>query len=166
MWGMCRCGLRETSKPETKTGASEITVDADIRSPFRYRCVNWTGRMLLSDLLSRLPVGSRHKVNIVPNFQRVRGWLFSSQFDRGLPHRRYTDGFPKLLAVAGDDDDLAPAAAGRHIEQFLFHGVCRDDHSIYGFALASMGGDRISVGEFVIVRRERSSVFEANGTAV
>ena len=56
MWGMCRCGLRETSKPETKTGASEITVDPDIRSPFRYRCVTCNGRMLLSDLLSRLPV--------------------------------------------------------------------------------------------------------------
>jgi hypothetical protein len=56
MWGMCRCGLRETSKPEAMTGATEITVDADIRSPFRYRCVTWNGRMLLSNLLSRLPV--------------------------------------------------------------------------------------------------------------
>ena len=71
-----------------------------------------------------------------------------------------------MLAVAGDDSDLAPAAAGGDIEQLLFHGVCRDDHGIYGFALASMGGDRISVGEFVIVRRERSSVFEANGTTI
>src|SRR5271156_4754576 len=123
--------------------------------------------MLLPYLLSSLPVHVGRQANtVVPFFHIVRGLLFSSQFDRGLPHRGYTDGFTKLLAVAGDDSDLAPAAAGGDIEQFLFHGVCRDDHGIYGFALASMGGDRISVREFVIVRRERSSVFEANGTAV
>jgi hypothetical protein len=53
---------------------TEITVDADIRSPFRYRCVTWNGRMLLSNLLSRLPVHSGHKVKIVPDFESVRGY--------------------------------------------------------------------------------------------
>jgi len=133
--------LRETSKPETKTGATEVTFHADMGSPFRFRCVSRNGRKLLSDLLSSVRVHSGQKVNIVPDFQSVRGWLFSSQFSRRLTHRGYTDGFTKLLPVAGDDSDLAPAAAGGDIEQFLFHGVCRDDHGIYGFALASMGGD-------------------------
>jgi hypothetical protein len=45
---------------------------------------------------------------IVPDFQGVCGWLFSSQFNRRLTHRGYTDGFTKLLPVAGDDSDLAP----------------------------------------------------------
>src|SRR5271169_5389386 len=123
--------------------------------------------MLLSDLLSSLPVHVGHQVNtVVPFFHTVRGWLLSNHLDRGLPHRRYADGFTKLLAVARDNSDLAPAAARRNIEQFLFHGVRRDDHGVYGFALASMGGDRISVGEFVIVRRKCSSVFEAYGTTI
>jgi hypothetical protein len=122
--------------------------------------------MLLSDLLSSRPVHPSHQLNTAPLFHIVWGQLFSGQLNRGLPHRRYTDGFTKLLVVAGDNSDLAPAAAGGDIEQFLFHGVCRDDHGIYGFALASMGGDRISVGEFVLVRREYSSIFEMNGTRI
>jgi hypothetical protein len=59
-----------------------------------------------------------------------------------------------MLAVAGDDSDLVPAAAGGDIEQFLFHGVCRDDRGIYGFALASMGGDCISVSASHCANRE------------
>src|SRR5712692_5588503 len=122
--------------------------------------------MLLSDLLSSLPVHASHEVNTLAFFHIVRGQLFSGQFDSGLPHRGYTDGVTKLLAVACDDSDLAPPTAGSHVEQFLFHGVCRDDNGIDCFALASMGGNRISVCEFVIVRREYSSIFEMNGTAI
>src|ERR1700690_3124444 len=117
--------LRETSKPETKTGATEVMFHADMGSLFRFRCVSCNGR---------------------------------------LPHRRYADGFTKLLSVAGDNSDLAPTPAGSHVEQFFLHGVCGDDHGVYGFALASMGGDGITVCELVIVRRKCSSVFEAYGT--
>ncbi|MGA7365419.1 MAG: hypothetical protein WBX04_09855, partial [Candidatus Sulfotelmatobacter sp.] len=89
--------------------------------------------MLLTDLLSTLPIHASPEVNTLPFFQIARGELFPGQIDSGLPHGGYTDGITKLLAVAGDDGDLAPAAAGGDIEQFLFHGVCRDDHGIYGF---------------------------------
>ena len=65
--------LRETSMPETKTGATEVMFHADMGSPFRFRCVSWNGRMLLCDLLSSERVHSRNKVNIVPDFQSVRG---------------------------------------------------------------------------------------------
>ncbi len=70
--------LRETSKPETKTGATEVMFHADTGSLFRFRCVSWNERMLLSDLLSSERVHSRHKVNIVPDFQSMRGKLLSS----------------------------------------------------------------------------------------
>ena len=70
--------LRETSKPETKTGATEVTFYSDMGSPFRFRCVSRNGRKMLSDLLSSERVHSRHKVNIVPDFQSVRGKLLSS----------------------------------------------------------------------------------------
>ena len=69
--------LRETSKPETKTGATEVTFYADMGSPLRFRCVSRNGRILLSDL-SSVPGHSRHRVNIVPDFQSVRGKLLSS----------------------------------------------------------------------------------------
>jgi hypothetical protein len=65
--------LGETSKPETKTGATKVMFHADMGSPFRFRCVSWNGRMLLCDLLSSERVHSRNKVNIVPDFQSVRG---------------------------------------------------------------------------------------------
>ena len=64
---------RETSKPKTKTGAAEVMVDADMGSLFRFRCVSWNGRMLLSDLLSSLPVHPSHQVNTVAFFQIVCG---------------------------------------------------------------------------------------------
>ena len=94
-------------------------------------CVG-TDECCSSDLLPSWPVHASHEVNTLAFFHMVRGEPFSSKFDRGLPHRGYTDGFTKLLAVAGDDSDLAPAAARGDIEQFLFHRVCRDDHGIYG----------------------------------
>jgi len=43
--------------------------------------------MLLSDLLSSLPVHASHETNTAPSFHIVRGYLFSSQFERRLPHR-------------------------------------------------------------------------------
>src|SRR5208282_1598464 len=70
------CGsvaLRETSKPETKTRATEVAFHADTGSPFRFRRVSRNGRMLLSDLLSSVRGHSRHRVNIMPDFQSVRG---------------------------------------------------------------------------------------------
>jgi len=64
--GECLCvALRETSKPKTETGATEVTVDADLGSPFRFRCVSWNGRLLLSDLLPSLSVHPSHQVNTV-----------------------------------------------------------------------------------------------------
>jgi hypothetical protein len=44
--------LRETSKPETKTGATEVMFHADMGSffRFRFRRVSWNGKMLLSEL--------------------------------------------------------------------------------------------------------------------
>jgi len=65
--------LRETSKPKTETGATEVTVDADMGSPFRFRCVSWNGRLLLSDLLPRLPDYPSRQVNTVPFLRTVRG---------------------------------------------------------------------------------------------
>ena len=53
--------LRETSKPETKTGATEVMFHADMGSLFRFRCVSRNGRMLLSDLLASLPVHPSHR---------------------------------------------------------------------------------------------------------
>ena len=65
--------LRETSKPETKTGATEVMFHADMGSLFRFRCVSQNGRMLLSDLLSSLPVQPSHQVNTVALFGIVCG---------------------------------------------------------------------------------------------
>ena len=65
--------VRETSKPETKTGTTEVKFHADMGSFFGFRCVSWNGRMLLSVLLASDRVHSRNKVNIVPDFQSVRG---------------------------------------------------------------------------------------------
>ena len=65
--------LRETSKPETKTGATEVMFHADMGSPFWFRCVSWNGRMLLSDLLASLPVHPSHQVNTVALFRIVCG---------------------------------------------------------------------------------------------
>ena len=65
--------LREASKPETKTGATEVMFHADMGSLFRFRCVSQNGRMLLSDLLSSLPVQPSHQVNTVALFGIVCG---------------------------------------------------------------------------------------------
>jgi hypothetical protein len=65
--------LRETSKPETKTGATEVMFHADMGSLFRFRCVSWNGRMLLPDLLASLPVHPSHQVNTVAVFRIVCG---------------------------------------------------------------------------------------------
>jgi hypothetical protein len=65
--------LRETSKPETKTGATEVMFHADMESLFRFRRVSWNGRMLLSDLLASLPVHPIHQVNTVAIFRIVSG---------------------------------------------------------------------------------------------
>ena len=45
--GNVQVWLGETSKPETKTGATEVMFHADMGSPFRFRCVSRNGRMLL-----------------------------------------------------------------------------------------------------------------------
>jgi hypothetical protein len=65
--------LRETSKPETKTGATEVMFHADMGSPSRFRCVSWNGTMLLSDLLASLPGHPSHQVNTVVLFRIVYG---------------------------------------------------------------------------------------------
>ena len=65
--------LGETLKPETKTGATEIMFHADMGSLFRFRCVSWNGRMLLSDLLASLLVHPSHQVNTVALFRIVCG---------------------------------------------------------------------------------------------
>ena len=46
---------------------------ADMVSLFRFRCVSWNGRMLLSDLLASLPVHPSHQVNTVALFRIVCG---------------------------------------------------------------------------------------------
>ena len=63
----------ETLKPEPKTGATEIMFHADMGSLFRFRCVSWNGRMLLSDLPPSLPVHPSHQVNTVALFRIVCG---------------------------------------------------------------------------------------------
>jgi len=165
MWGMCKCGVAETLKSNTKT---EAAVDADSASCVRFRCMSLgrNRKRLPSDLLPGLPVHPGRKIRTTSFFHTVGGQLFSGQLDSGLPRRGYTDRFTKLLAVACDDGDLAPPTAGSHVEQFLFHSVCRDDDCIYRFTLASMGGDGVSVCEFVIVRGECSSIFKTNGSAI
>ena len=55
--------LSETSTPKTQTGTSEVMVEADIVSPVQSRSLSRNGRMLLSDLLSGLPVHSSHQAN-------------------------------------------------------------------------------------------------------
>src|SRR5580700_9033212 len=65
--------LRYTSKPETKTGATEVMFHADMGSLFRFRCVSWNGRMLLSDLPASLPVHPIHQDNTVALFRIVGG---------------------------------------------------------------------------------------------
>ena len=70
--------LGETSTSKTKTETAEVMVEADLGSPFRFRCVSWNGRMLLSDLLASLPVHPIHQVNTVAVFRIVCGELFSS----------------------------------------------------------------------------------------
>jgi len=66
-------GRRDISKSETKTRATEVMFDADVGSLFRFRCVSWNGRMLLSDLMSSLPVHPSHQLNTVPLFHSVCG---------------------------------------------------------------------------------------------
>lgn len=65
--------LRETSEPETKTGATEVMFNTDMGSLFRFRCESWNGRMLLSDLLASLPVHPSHQVNTAALFRIVCG---------------------------------------------------------------------------------------------
>ena len=63
----------ETSTPKTQTGMSEVMIDADMVSPVQSGSLRRNGRMLVSDLLSGLPVHSGHQVNTVSFFHIVRG---------------------------------------------------------------------------------------------
>jgi hypothetical protein len=59
--------------PEAKAETTELMVEADTGTPFRFRQVGRNWGVLLSDLLPSLPVYHSQQVNTVCFFHIVRG---------------------------------------------------------------------------------------------
>src|SRR6266568_6439137 len=69
MWECVGVAFGGASTSKTKT--AEVMVEADLGSPFPFRCVSHNRRILLSDLVPSLPVHPSRQVNPVSFFHTV-----------------------------------------------------------------------------------------------